>query len=229
MLGAEYNSKFIQFFISNDLETMEMMIMIYPLLCSPQDLLALLLDNYGFMGHKLEPIQKRISNLLALWSSRYIADFDEKMLFVLRYLLSLITKQGNLPELAKQLLENSKSKNYLYHDFGHLTLIATPKYDPIQPPVTESKKFNWLAEIDSKILAEQFTAIEWNFFGKLEPRDLIQHVSGESVIRNSLTTTVTHFSYITSLVKTLILIQEEPEFRAQVLLKFIRIAKVFGV
>jgi hypothetical protein len=110
----------------------------------------------------------RIADILLKWSRNYIADFDDKMLFTLRYMADLMP--GIFQSTAQKLLNNASNCDYLYHDFGSLSFKGIP-VAPVVKPVDQSiPKYNWLADVDAVRLGDQFTCIEWEIFTSLEVR-----------------------------------------------------------
>lgn len=253
MLGSniEISSKYssspadlIELFVTSDVELSEMMVMISPLFMTPQELLDHLLDRFGTVKNDELTVEQiryltvtRILNLFLLWSKNHWEDFNEKMQFTLGFIGKLISLNQKFVHASQVLIERSNmALEPHYYDWGTFKLLSEPIVEPVQN-LTPERKFNWLADLDTDLIAEQLTAAEWQFFIAItvnhfnKPRDMLQFVFGKRKVSNSLSKAVDHFNFISSMyrkltrVATLILIQDTPEYRCQVITKFIKIAR----
>jgi hypothetical protein len=153
-------------------------------------------------------------------------DFSDKMIFGLEFFARMISHKPNFKETSDKLLQMTKRPvPPCFYDWGRLTPCVQVPAVGKRRMTTSLKKYNWLAELESNVIAEQLTAAEWELFVNIEPRDFMQHALGKRKIENSLSRAVGHFNFLSALVKTLILIQETPDYRAQVIIKFIKVAR----
>jgi hypothetical protein len=231
---SEFNPAYPQFvdlFTTENMELTKVMFTLFPLLATPETVYDELLDSFGEPSEEITGHQKRIINALRYWANTYSGDFNSRMQFGLQYLGHLISNNNSLNFLEKEWkLMPKKPQCY---DYGKLEFTESPTDTSKHVFSGNWKKFNWIADLESNIIAEHFTAMEWEFFAEIDvrifvykTRDFIQHAAGTRVSSN-LTRAIDHFNFMSSLVKTLILIQSTPEFMAQVILKFISIARVF--
>jgi hypothetical protein len=148
------------------------------------------------------------------------------MIFGLEFFAKMIAQHSSFRKVSDRLVFLCKlPAQPQFYDWGHLIPSNEPTSVGKRRITANVKKYNWLADLDSIVIAEQLTVTEWDLFVQIEPRDFMQHAMGKNKYENTLSKAVGHFNFISSLVKTLVLIQETPEYRAQVIVKFIKVAK----
>ncbi|KAG0256633.1 hypothetical protein BG011_004420 [Mortierella polycephala] len=81
-------------------------------------------------------------------------------------------------------------------------------------------------DIKDKAIAEQLTCVEYGFFKKLKPRDMLRHVWKTKKGSAALQACIAHFNFISSWVGTMILLPAKAKHRAKMMEKFISIAKI---
>ncbi|KAJ3274919.1 hypothetical protein HDV01_001783 [Terramyces sp. JEL0728] len=210
-----------------------MMLVLYPLYIGPSDLMDILLDKFDSVKHlnnsalkiRFVVLYSRICYFIMMWADNHWSDFDNKMRYTLKFLSKRVALDESFLDISEQLLEKSrKPLEQCGYNFGFM---ERTRNEPAQAPKGEiaGEKINWVADIESDIIAKQLTLYEWDLFIGINPRDFIQQHRGKAKVTTALSKAIQHFNFISSLVKTLILVQESLDARTQVLLKFIKIAK----
>ncbi|KAJ3326302.1 hypothetical protein HDV06_000178 [Boothiomyces sp. JEL0866] len=221
------------FALMSDMELTQMMLILYPLYVRPSDLMDILLDKFDTVKNlnnnalkiRFVVCNDRLCNFVLVWADLYWSDFDDKMRYTLKFLSKRIALDESFLDISERMKEKSKKPLELCeYDFGFLDRTSNEPAAATKHEIVGGK-INWIAEIDSDIIAKQLTLYEWDIFIAINPRDFLQHQRGKSKPNTALAKAIQHFNFISSLVKTLILVQETLEARTQVLLKFIKIAK----
>jgi len=100
-------------------------------------------------------------------------------------------------------------------------------------PVKPLSKTHWhqfIAESDEAI-AREMTRMDWIMFSSVRPRDLVRHVSLNAEDKKrcknleNVTRMIEHFNHIACLVTNYILLRDKPKHRAQMMEKWMRIAR----
>ncbi|KAI9209024.1 ras guanine nucleotide exchange factor domain-containing protein [Polychytrium aggregatum] len=84
-----------------------------------------------------------------------------------------------------------------------------------------------LLKIDADQIAQQLNLIDFDYFQKIQPRDLVEHIwnkKSNSQYSNSVAASIAHFNFIASWAKSLVLSQKKPKARAVIMLKLMRVA-----
>lgn len=100
-------------------------------------------------------------------------------------------------------------------------------------PLRPLSKLHWhqfMAESDEAI-ARELTRMDWIMFSSIRPRDLVRHVSLNAEDKKrcknleNVTRMIEHFNHIACLVTNYILLRDKPKHRAQMMEKWMRIAR----
>ncbi|KAJ3262066.1 hypothetical protein HK103_003922 [Boothiomyces macroporosus] len=149
----------------SDMELTQMMLILFPLYIRPADLMDVLLDKFDTVKHlNNSALKLRICNVILLWADLYWNDFDDKMRYTLKFLSKRIALDESILEIAARMKEKSRQHLELCeYDFGFLERTATEPFTPITQEIVGGK-MNWIAEIDSDVIARQLTLYEWEIF-----------------------------------------------------------------
>jgi len=101
-----------------------------------------------------------------------------------------------------------------------------------QPRLTLSKQtWRTLLHHSDEAIAREMTRMDWIMFSSIRPRDLVRHVSlsGPQKARckslANVSRTIDHFNYVRDWVINFILLRDKPKHRAQMLEKFMQVAR----
>lgn len=97
-------------------------------------------------------------------------------------------------------------------------------------PLSKTQWHQFMAESD-EVIAREMTRMEWIMFSSVRPRDLVRHVSLNAEDKKrcksleNVTRMIEHFNHIACLVTNYILLRDKPKHRAQMMEKWMRIAR----
>ncbi|KAJ2998370.1 hypothetical protein HDV02_004585 [Globomyces sp. JEL0801] len=128
---------------------------------SPESLLDSLLDQLD--KNQDELWQLRVCNTILLWADDHWEDFNDKMIYTLKFLSDKVESDYVAEKLYNQSQIKKKSS---FSNWGYLsnTLYEESKSVPKQ---IAYKKFNWLGDCAVNLIADQLTAIEWDLFSNI--------------------------------------------------------------
>lgn len=103
----------------------------------------------------------------------------------------------------------------------------------IPQPRLHLTKGTWraLLECPEEAIAKEMTRMDWIMFSSIKPRDLVRHVSlsmsqkAECKSLANVSRTIDHFNYLRDWVINFILLRDKPKHRAQMMEKFMVIAR----
>ncbi|KAJ3313089.1 hypothetical protein HDV04_002406 [Boothiomyces sp. JEL0838] len=125
------------------------------------------------LGSKNPTADLEFFDLLVNDTDRLLVSLDPQLFkkggkFLMRYTLKFLSKRialdESILEIAARMKEKSKQHLELCeYDFGFLERTATEPSTPITQEIVGGK-MNWIAEIDSDVIARQLTLYEWEIF-----------------------------------------------------------------
>ncbi|KAF9185597.1 hypothetical protein BGZ51_002534 [Haplosporangium sp. Z 767] len=132
--------------------------------------------------------------------------------------------------MIKEAVEDKVHPFHGHHSHQQQQHLATPGHHGhhvCPSPVDHLPMLNVpFIDIKDKAIAEQLTCVEYGFFKKLKPRDMLRHVWKTKKGSAALQACIAHFNFISSWVGTMILLPAKAKHRAKMMEKFISIAKI---
>ena len=160
-------------------------------------------------------------NAIFYWASTYPGDFKARLAIKLDKFLDLVDRQ-EFHNIIQKIRNLDRMQIY---EFGTITRDPHLRLPSPVPIVDKSNTaFNWFQKLDSIAIAEHFTWMEWNMFSCLNARDLVQRATKNTELSPYMDLSIQHFTFMASVVRTLVLIQETPNFRSEIVGKIIEIA-----
>ncbi|KAI8911613.1 ras guanine nucleotide exchange factor domain-containing protein [Gorgonomyces haynaldii] len=210
-----------------DLDFAKVFFLCYPKFMSPSELLDRLLDYFDSMEDTIDAPHLRICNVIILWLTLVGSDFNDHMRFTLLVFVHVLSKIPDFGPIVQR-MANQLSASMLPPTASWGFLPPIPHFEPSKSLKAVALPMTWILEIESEILAQHLTMIEWESFSKIHPRDYMQQVWGKPPHPRSsasVTNSVDHFNFMSSFASTAIIMERTSKSRAKMIAKLMRVSQ----